>query len=83
MSLATTNEWYVFDAGTIDKKTCNKIWKAVGQDWLSSTVDISKDITKKKETQVMYLIISQILKYERVILPGVMTSGFMILSGHT
>ena len=48
MSLPTTNEWYVFEAGDIDKKTCNKILKAVGQDWRPAALDISKTITEEE-----------------------------------
>ena len=40
-----TNEWYLFDAGTLDKKTCNKVWKAVGRNWEGASVDTGIDYT--------------------------------------
>ena len=41
----TVNEWYVFDAGTVDKKTCNKIKKWASKKWEVSGVDTKKGIT--------------------------------------
>ena len=43
-----TNEWYIFDRGTIDKKTCNKIKKWASNKWIVSKVDISTDITDEE-----------------------------------
>ena len=48
MSTVNTNEWYVFGGGTIDKQTCNKIWKAVGEQWQESAVDTSKETTDEE-----------------------------------
>ena len=44
----TVNEWFVFDAGTIDKKTCNKIKSWASKKWEASTVDIKKDTTDEE-----------------------------------
>ena len=41
----TVNEWFLFDAGTVDKKTCNKIKKWASKKWESSEVDTSKGTT--------------------------------------
>ena len=43
-----TNEWYIFDRGTIDKKTRNKIKKWASNKWEMSKVDISGDITAEE-----------------------------------
>ena len=45
---STVNEWYVFDAGTVDKKSCNKIKKWASKKWEPSSVDTSKDITDEE-----------------------------------
>ena len=45
MSTVNTNEWYVFEGGTVDKKTCNKIKRWAKDKWESSSVDTKKDIT--------------------------------------
>ena len=42
------NGWFTFEAGTIDKKTCNKIKKHVAKKWESSEVDKSKDTTDEE-----------------------------------
>ena len=43
-----TNEWYIFDRGTIDKKTRNKIKKWASNKWEVSKVDTSGDITAEE-----------------------------------
>ena len=48
MSVANTNEWFVFEAGFIDKKTCNKIKRWVKNRWWPSDVDTSGDITEEE-----------------------------------
>ena len=45
---STVNEWYVFDAGTVDKKTCNKIKKWASKKWEPSSVDTSKETTDEE-----------------------------------
>jgi len=46
--MSTVNEWFIFEAGTIDKKTCNKIKKHASKKWESSTVDMSKETTDEE-----------------------------------
>ena len=48
MSIATTNEWYTFDGGTIDKKTCTKIKNWAKDKWRPSSVDTSKAVTDEE-----------------------------------
>ena len=45
---ALTNEWFIFEAGTVDKKTCNKIKKWASKKWVVSGVDISKGTTDEE-----------------------------------
>ena len=45
---ASTNEWYVFNKDTIDKKTCNKIKKWASKRWIDSAVDTRKGTTKEE-----------------------------------
>ena len=45
---AITNEWFVFNAGTVDKKTCNKIKKWASKKWVSAAVDTSQGTTKEE-----------------------------------
>ena len=45
---ASTNEWYVFNKDTIDKKTCNKIKKWASKKWIDSAVDTRKGTTKEE-----------------------------------
>ena len=45
---STVNEWFLFDAGTVDKKTCNKIKKWASKKWESSEVDTSKGTTDEE-----------------------------------
>ena len=45
---STVNEWYVFDADTIDKKTCNKIKRLASKKWEPSSVDTSKVTTDEE-----------------------------------
>ena len=45
---ATVNEWYVFEGGTVDKKTCNKIKRWAKDKWEVSGVDTSKNITDEE-----------------------------------
>ena len=45
---ATVNEWYVFEGGTVDKKTCNKIKRWAKDKWEPSSVDTQKDITDEE-----------------------------------
>ena len=44
----TVNEWYVFDAGTVDKKTCNEIKGLVKDRWQESSVDTSTETTDEE-----------------------------------
>ena len=46
--MLNTNEWFIFDAGTVDKKTCNKIKKWAKDKWESSAVDTSKGVTDEE-----------------------------------
>ena len=46
--LVNTNEWFIFNAGAIDKKTCNKIKREASKKWESSSVNISKGITDEE-----------------------------------
>ena len=48
MSLAFTNEWYIFNGGAIDKKTCDRIKRWASKKWESSSVDTSKDTTDEE-----------------------------------
>jgi len=49
--MSTVNEWFFFEAGTVDKKTCNKIKKHAAKKWESSKVDTLKGITdEERET---------------------------------
>jgi len=43
-----TNEWYIFEGGTIDEKTCNKIKKWASNKWEVSLVDISTGTTDEE-----------------------------------
>ena len=62
---ALTNEWFIFDAGTVDKKTCNKIKKWASKKWESSSVDTSKETTdEERKTGQVRVTINQILKQE-------------------
>ena len=45
MSNVNTNEWYVFEGGTVDKKTCNKIKRLAKDKWQPSWVDTKKYTT--------------------------------------
>ena len=47
MSLAFTNEWYIFN-GEVDKQTCNKIKRLAQGKWEASAVDTSKGITDEE-----------------------------------
>ena len=58
-----TNDWFVFDAGTVNKKVCNKIKRWASNKWKPSTVDI-KETTTEEERQVRRVIINQILNKE-------------------
>ena len=46
--MLNTNEWFLFDAGTVDKKTCNKIKKHASKKWEVSGVDTSKETTDEE-----------------------------------
>ena len=48
MSTSNTNEWFIFEGGTVDKKTCNKIKRWASKKWKSSSVDTKKDITDEE-----------------------------------
>ena len=48
MALATVNEWYVFDPGTLDKETCRKIKNWAKGKFKPASVDTSKGITPKQ-----------------------------------
>ena len=43
--MRSVNEWFTFEEGTVDKKTCNKIKKWASKKWQTSAVGTSKDIT--------------------------------------
>ena len=45
---AITNEWFVFDADAVDKKTCNKIKKWASKKWESSAVDVQQGTTDEE-----------------------------------
>ena len=45
--VSAINEWYTFNPGTIDRKTCNKI-KKHGSNWINSKVDVKKEISKEE-----------------------------------
>ena len=45
---ALTNQWFVFEAGAVDKKTCNKIKKWASKKWEDSAIDTSKGLTKEE-----------------------------------
>ena len=45
---STTNEWYIFDKDSIDKKTCNKIKRWASKKWVDSAVDISKGFSAEE-----------------------------------
>ena len=42
MSIANINEWFIFEAGAVDKKTCNKIKRLAKDNWEESSVDTQK-----------------------------------------
>ena len=44
----TTNEWYVFEKDSIDKKTCNKIKRLAQGKWEASSVDTQKGTTAEE-----------------------------------
>ena len=49
MAIATTNEWYVFGGGSMDKKTCNKIRRWAAKDgWNPAVVDITTSVTDEE-----------------------------------
>ena len=60
---ALTNEWFIFDKDSIDKKTCNKIKKWASKKWETAGVDTSKGPTDE-ERKAARVIINQILKPE-------------------
>ena len=45
---ALTNEWFVFEAGAVDKKTCNKIKRWASKKWETSAVDTAKGTTDEE-----------------------------------
>ena len=45
---ALTNEWFVFEAGAVDKKTCNKIKRWANKKWETSAVDTAKGTTDEE-----------------------------------
>ena len=42
------NEWFVFEGGTVDKKTCNKLKRLGSKKWEESSVDTSKGTTDEE-----------------------------------
>lgn len=46
--MVNTNEWFIFEADSIDKKTCNKIKRWASKKWEPSAVDISKETTDEE-----------------------------------
>ena len=45
---STVNEWFVFESGTVDKKTCNKLKRLASKKWEVSSVDTKKDTTDEE-----------------------------------
>ena len=45
---ALTNEWFIFDKDSIDKKTCNKIKRWASKKWHPSSVDTAKGTTDEE-----------------------------------
>ena len=43
-----TNEWFYFEAGTIDKKTCDKIKRWASNKWKAGQVNVAGGITKEE-----------------------------------
>ena len=48
MTINTVNEWFVFGAGTVDKKTCNEIKKLGQGKWEESAIDNAKGATDEE-----------------------------------
>ena len=46
--MVNINEWFVFEAGTVDKKTCNKIKKWASKKWQPSSVDTQGETTDEE-----------------------------------
>jgi PKHD-type hydroxylase len=46
--MVNTNEWFIFDADSIDKKTCNKIKRWASKKWEPSAVDTSEETTDEE-----------------------------------
>ena len=46
--MLNTNEWFVFEAGAVDKKTCNKIRIWASKKWEEASVDTSKEVTDEE-----------------------------------
>jgi len=46
--MISTNEWFIFGAESIDKKTCNKIKKFASKKWEASFVDTSTVISDEE-----------------------------------
>jgi len=46
--MVNTNEWFIFEADSIDKKTCNKIKRWASKKWETSSVDTSKGTTDEE-----------------------------------
>jgi len=45
--MSTLNEWLIFEEGTIDKKTCNKV-KNHGSNWINSKVAVKEKISEEE-----------------------------------
>ena len=43
-----TNEWFFFEGGTIDKKTCDKIKRWASKKWKAGEVNVAGAITKEE-----------------------------------
>ena len=59
-----TNDWYVFDGGTIPPKTCDYIMNWAENKWEPATADIKDKLLMKKEWKVDCQTINLILKPE-------------------
>jgi len=47
--MANTNEWYIFNVGTIDKKTCDRIKRWASKKWETAIVNIDQGKLTKEE----------------------------------
>jgi len=45
--MSRVNGWFTFEAGTIDKKTCNKV-KKHGSNWMNTAVGVDKETSEEE-----------------------------------